>query len=269
MALEIKPIPGSTRFPFINLEKAIGRAKQLYDADQRGREMPISAAFDVWGYSEKSSGGFQTIAALKMYGILRDSSSGDSRKIALSEAALRYFRDEREEEKKKLARDFALIPKLIHSLWLTWHASPPADTIARSHLKAERGLNDQGARSILAIYKENLAFAELKAGDKVAPVELEKEEPAMDQPQAATSGLPTESNLAGYAAYQASKQAKSGMLQEVFNLDEGPVTLTFPASLSADSYEDLKDYLDLFLRKAKRQADKAAAERFGRNPDEE
>jgi hypothetical protein len=45
------------------------------------------------------------------------------------------------------------------------------------------------------------------------------------------------------------------MLQEVFNLEEGPVTLTFPASLSADSYQDLSDYLGLFLRKAKRHAD--------------
>jgi hypothetical protein len=48
---------------------------------------------------------------------------------------------------------------------------------------------------------------------------------------------------------------------DFFNLDEGPVTLTFPASLSADSYADLKDHLDLFLRKAKRQADKGAAQR--------
>jgi hypothetical protein len=48
---------------------------------------------------------------------------------------------------------------------------------------------------------------------------------------------------------------KPGILQEVFNLDEGPVTLTFPASLSAESYQDLSDYLSLLLRKAKRNAD--------------
>jgi hypothetical protein len=62
---------------------------------------------------------------------------------------------------------------------------------------------------------------------------------------------------------------RGDVLQEVFNLDEGPVTLTFPASLSAESYADLKDHLDLFLRKAKRQADKAVAQQFGRDPDEE
>src|SRR5579859_3549884 len=50
---------------------------------------------------------------------------------------------------------------------------------------------------------------------------------------------------------------RGDVLQEVFNFDEGPVILTFPAHLSADNNADLKDHLGLFLRKAKRQADKA------------
>jgi hypothetical protein len=47
------------------------------------------------------------------------------------------------------------------------------------------------------------------------------------------------------------------MLQEVFNLDEGPVTLTVPATLSEESYADLADQLELFLRRAKRRARKS------------
>ena len=43
-------LEGGSRFPFINLEKAIARAKQLYDADHRGSEMPVSGAVGVWGY---------------------------------------------------------------------------------------------------------------------------------------------------------------------------------------------------------------------------
>jgi hypothetical protein len=165
-----------TRFPFISLQKAIDRAKQLFDADQKGREMTLSASFAVWEYSDKSSGGFQTVAALKMYGLIKDSTGGDTRRIALSEPALRYFRDERETEKKRIAKEFALKPKLIAALWKDWHATPPADAIARSHLKAERGLTDQGARTLLAIYKENLAFAELKGDDKIEPASSEDAE---------------------------------------------------------------------------------------------
>ena len=47
--------------------------------------------------------------------------------------------------------------------------------------------------------------------------------------------------------------ANAGMLQEFFNLEEGLVTVTFPESLCSASYEDLQDYFDLFLRKAKEQ----------------
>ncbi len=62
---------------------------------------------------------------------------------------------------------------------------------------------------------------------------------------------------------------RPAMLQEVFNLDEGPVTLTFPSALSAASYEDLEDHLQIFLRKAKRRADSLRAQANENNqPDE-
>lgn len=49
-------------------------------------------------------------------------------------------------------------------------------------------------------------------------------------------------------------------------LEEGAVTLTFPAELSATSYQDLADHLELFLRKAKRKADRMIADN---GPDDE
>lgn len=167
-----------TRFPFINLEKALGRAQELYNADQKGREMAVAAAFATWQYSEKSSGGFQTVSALKEYGLLQSVGTG---KVQLTGEALRYFRDEREQERERLRMFFAHRPKLVKTLWVTsnWGATPPADSIARSHLKTEIGLTEQSARSFLAIYKENIAFAGFKpdskppdeAGDTDGPAE--------------------------------------------------------------------------------------------------
>ena len=43
--------------------------------------------------------------------------------------------------------------------------------------------------------------------------------------------------------------------KEVFTLDEGRVTITFPAKLSGASLEDLRQYLDIFYRKACRLSD--------------
>lgn len=43
--------------------------------------------------------------------------------------------------------------------------------------------------------------------------------------------------------------------EEVFTLDEGRVTINFPARLSGASLEDLRQYLDIFYRKACRLTD--------------
>lgn len=154
----------STRFPFINLEKALARAQQLFDADRNGRPLPIVVIFELWGYSSKSSGGFQTIGALKYYGLLQDEGSNTDRRARLTDAARRYFLDERDQERAEMLAGFALNPALFRWLWTRdrWSDGIPADTVARSHLKIERGLNDQSARSILAIFKENIQFAGLK-----------------------------------------------------------------------------------------------------------
>lgn len=47
-------------------------------------------------------------------------------------------------------------------------------------------------------------------------------------------------------------KGSSSTSQETFTLSEGPVTIVYPTALSEASLKDLKDYLDIFLRKAQR-----------------
>jgi hypothetical protein len=166
------PAPEGTRFPFIKLESALARAKQLFGA---AAEHPVTVpdAFVTWKYSEKSSGGNQTVSALKMYGLLGDSGNNEQRRVFLTPKGLRYFRDEREEVLAELKREFALAPPLMRTLWNKWGVTPPADNIARSYLKIDLKMSDQNARSALGVYKENLDYAGLKAGDKVAEISVD------------------------------------------------------------------------------------------------
>ncbi len=171
----------TTRFPFINLEKALPKAKQIFDGDRSGKAMPVATAFELWGYSPKSSGGFQTVGALKYYGLLEDEGASNDRKVKLTEQARHYFLDERDDTRAAMLADFALRPALFRSLWKRdkWCEGVPADTVARSHLKLQRHLNDQSARSALAIFKENIQFAGLTAG--VVPADP-FEQPADPEP---------------------------------------------------------------------------------------
>lgn len=161
-----------TRFPFIKLESALERAKQLFTA-ANDHPATVPDAFVTWKYSEKSSGGNQTISALKMYGLLSDSGNNEQRRVFLTPKGLRYFRDEREEVLAELKQEFALAPPLMRTLWNKWGVTPPADNIARSYLKIDLQMSDQNARSALGVYKENLDFAGLKAGDKVAEISVD------------------------------------------------------------------------------------------------
>ena len=164
-------VKAAAQFPFINLEKAITRAQELYVADQRGNEMSVPTAFAVWKYSDKSSGGFQTISALKMYGLLEEGSAG---KVKLTKHALDYFRDEREDQRAQRLQDFATNPLLFMGLFNQWGSQVPSDTVARSHLKLDRGLSEQSARSALGIFKENITFANVKGDAKIEELNKDK-----------------------------------------------------------------------------------------------
>jgi hypothetical protein len=48
-------------------------------------------------------------------------------------------------------------------------------------------------------------------------------------------------------------QPPEGMRREVITLDEGDVVITFPDSLTVESFGDLKAHLDLFIGKMKRR----------------
>jgi hypothetical protein len=180
-------VKADIQFPFINLEKSLARAKQLYDADHRGNEMSVGTAFAVWGYSEKSSGGFQTVSALKMYGFIEEGSAG---KIKLTKHAMDYFRDEREDHRAQRLQDFATNPPFLMDLFNHWGTRVPSDTVARSYLKIDRGLNEQSSRSLLGIFKENITFANVKGEAK--PPEIKED----------NSGDPTAVKIGDYIQWK-------------------------------------------------------------------
>jgi hypothetical protein len=158
----------STRFPFVNLIKALERAETLYNDDRRGNGLKMQAAFASWGYSDKSSGGFQTVAALKGYGLLADAGANAERAVKLTDPARRYFATEIESERADMRRKFALSPNLMRHLHERWGDELPSDPVARSYLKTEVGLNDQSARAALGIYKDNLTFVSGMGSGKVS-----------------------------------------------------------------------------------------------------
>lgn len=232
----------SSRFPFISLEKALTKAQAMYNGDRSGKAMAVATAFELWGYSSKSSGGFQTISALKHYGLLEDEGSKEDRKVKLTEAAKRYFLDEREDVRASALAKFAIAPPLFNALWHIdrWSQGIPADTVARSHLKLERKLNDQSSRALLSILKENIEFAGLNGCapnnvdvESVAPSKGEAKAPETERVAEMTPDKPI-------AVPQPQPQTATHPFAKPILFDMESVTV----NARFDNADDLKDFIE-------------------------
>jgi len=232
--------PDSKRFPFIDLEKALGRALTMYNADRNGRPMALQTLYEVWEYSPKSSGGHQTIGALKAYGLIAKDNQG---RIGLTDNAQRYFKDERPLEKERLLKLFALRPKMFGYLWSVWGDAPPADNVARSFLKLDIGLGEQQSRALLGLYKENLNFAKLKGGDTIIEGDDEDdEEDAEVNTQTSDAGTAASADLG-----KGSRAPKSeGNTLENFTVQQVGRRLKIAADVDLEGIKKLRLLLDQY-----------------------
>ena len=244
--------PVLTKFPFISLTKALERASALYASDPGNKGMSVPIAFAAWDYSEKSSGGFQTVSALKQYGLVRDEGSNDDRKVKLTENARRYFASEIEGDRAKYAHGFAISPAVMKHLAEHWNFGCPPDNVARTYLKNDLGLNEQSARSLLGIYKDNQSYI----GDQKETVEADKEDsiPANDPVEERAETASTRPTVVPTPEPSGVMPARSDEIdRDIFSVPEGEVILITPKLLSAHSLEDISDWLEIMKRKLARK----------------
>lgn len=148
----------SPSFPFISLRIALERARALYDVEKRSAVRPETAA-GHWRYSGKSSGGKQTIAALRQYGLLEGEGT-----VRLTDQAVRLLLDEGSPERERLLQKAALLPGIHAKLWAKYGPALPEDSSLRLSLVLGEGFNDNTVGELIAEYRETLEFAKLLDG---------------------------------------------------------------------------------------------------------
>jgi hypothetical protein len=245
----------SPPFPFIPLERAVDRVEKLLDYS-KGHPVRLASAVTAWGYQPKSSGGSQTIAALKSFGLITDSGSNDDRKVVVSDLARRLLRGPPPDVRRELLRKAALSSKVIAEYWLEWNNDRPPDSDCRWELVDNRGFTDEAATKFLQIYDSTIAYAGLGESDMVTD-EADDVPPPLTVEDSSMEKQP--SQLARFASGSLPATAEAtpiGMRKAVFPVSEGDVTIIFPTNLSPDGLEELGDYLEIFLRKAKREIEK-------------
>jgi len=227
----------SPSFPFVGLREALDRARAFYEAEQRNSAR-IETAASHWGYSPKSSGGKQTIAALRSFGLL----DGDSL-VKLSGRALRILLDERldergdSEERRRLVQQAALLPPIHSRLWERYGAELPSPQTLKLSLILDEGFNESSVDHFLTEYRETLEYARLAAGPAREETAAERSERTAPPPPP----LPREARPVTAAA---------GIEPVLFPLLDGnAVEFRIRRAISAEEAEDVRVVFELWLRK--------------------
>ncbi|MGH8563602.1 MAG: hypothetical protein ACREXW_05745 [Gammaproteobacteria bacterium] len=194
-----KPKPRSPSYPGINLERAIDRARIIYE-HERKHEVAVDIVCAHWGFKPKTGPATVTLAALKAFGLL-DAKHGEDT-VKLSDLMLRIILDTREDktERRKTIQEAALKPPMHRDVWDKYRADLPSDSTLRYYLMKEKGFTEIGAQQFITQYRATVAFAHL-GKDAVVSSEPEEEipeqKPAMTSPPSASHGSTSASPMVG------------------------------------------------------------------------
>jgi hypothetical protein len=223
----------SPEYPAISLKEAIDRVKMVYDRDYQ-TPLPRQVIAERMGYKGLSGASLPILSALVKYGLLE----GRADETQVSDLAVSLIAHAPgTSERMDALKQASVRPELFAELESRFPDGKTSHSTMRSYLLTRKFIPSAADAAIRA-YRDT---KQLVQAESEGYNEGQSQEPSMAESSSSTRPLP----------------AKSPMLQEVFNLDEGPVTLTFPSALSQESYEDLKAELELFLRRALRRAARA------------
>jgi hypothetical protein len=230
----------SPNYPSVDLAAAVEAVRPVFKAENRNK-MSRSVLAKHMGYTSLNGRALGKIGAIRAYGLI--DGSGDE--LRLSDDAIVVIAAPAGAERTAALGRLALKPSLFQDIRKDFPDSLPSEDNIKFWL-IQRQFTEGAAGKAARSYLNTMRLA---AGQNVEynPASEEDEE---DDEEVQTP--PPMQHQKGRTP-----PPKAGMLEEVFTLDEGPVTLTFPASLSGESYQDLADHIAIFLRKAKRRSEKA------------
>ena len=154
---------------YLSLREAVDLIATLWQHEKRN-SVPVAVAAGHWDYAAKSSGAFQTIAALKQFGLLTDEGGGEKRRILLSESALAILREEQGSEAwLSQLKAAALRPSIHRELWAKFKGEA-SDKNIQTYLEFDRKFAGSGAKSLIKEYRDTIQFAKLSESDMVEEV---------------------------------------------------------------------------------------------------
>lgn len=234
--------PRSPNFPAISLSDALGKARTLYEKDRRAWTS-ISTVLSHLGFSAKLSGSTaRVISAMRQFGLIEQ----NDKLVRVSDAVVRVLTlSDGAPERSKALRDCVLKPQIYREIFNEYPEGLPSDEALKDYLLVQKKFNPDSVDTFLRVFRASTEFAKVSPTAYAGANSQETEE-LQQTPQQGT-------NQPGPTPAVTGLQSGTGVSREVSSLLEGEAMLQWPATLSADSVQELEDWLDLVIRKLKRR----------------
>jgi hypothetical protein len=239
----------SPAHPIIDLPEAIGLIEKLYRAD-RTHPVDRSVAATNIGYSGLTGRSMGVLSTLRQYGLI-DTMNDSQVKVSNLSKHILFPEDER--EKRQNLVKAALSPKLFQDIHEKYGGSLPSDGSLIAFL-VRQGFFDTAAQTVVRVLRSTFDYAGVgKFPPEPEGIEEETEDEAEEDPMAENPRqAPPQAQSVPAVLSSGTVATPEGVHREVFAVDEGEVTLTWPKEMSQESYQDIEDWLAILLRKMKR-----------------
>ena len=238
----------SPNYPAIGLKEAVDKIGKLYKADGLAPSLK-AAALGHMGFEKPAGDGARVLSALKSFGLVQEVDG----RVKLTQRGIDIVvRPEDDPLRMNAVREAALGPQIYKDLLKECAGRLPSDATLKAELIAVKKFNPNAVEYFIKDLKATLDFSGLSDS---GVLELKSEEETEDGGSSPKDRLPG-AELPSKAKPRLSRlnppSENPNMREDVFSLAEGDVTFQWPTPLSADSIQDLRDWLKIVERKIAR-----------------
>lgn len=243
--------PRSPNYPAIDLATALVSVEKAFKAENRNKMSRLVLAKNL-GYNSLNGRSLGQIGAVRAYGLI--DGRGDELRVS-DDAVTALMAPGGSPERKGALERLAEEPGLFKQLRALFPDAMPSEENIKFQL-VKRGFTADAAGKAAKTYLKTMKLVS-ENPNEYYPSD-DQEEPEMQQQTSETKKVsktyPEIHSSAAQLGGKGTVTANSSVVRRaVFTLDEGDVVIEFPKDLSKESVEDLAEYLETFMKRARRE----------------
>jgi hypothetical protein len=156
----------SPSYPGLPLEQAIDKARVLYEKERKNSVPVQTVLLKHWGYKSVTTGAATVaLAAVKKFGLIVDEGSGASRRVRLTDLALKILLNPDDQARRAAVVEAAMTPPIHAELWKTYSGDLPSDDSLHYELVVNRNFTETGAKEFIAQFRATTSYAGIDSAD--------------------------------------------------------------------------------------------------------